>query len=218
MDKIFIIGVTGNFATGKSQFCKFIEEKGFPVIDSDFIAKRIIKVNNKVGNDIRKEFGDMAFLPDGNFNTKYISSIVFASTPQAKEKLLKLNSIAHPYVIDAILMEIEKLIVKGHNLIFVESALIYEVGLEDAFDLILLVTSKKEVIYERAQQNYNFTKKDISARLENQIDDREKEQLADFVVHNNSSLDNLKQNANFILEIINGLLKNGNQLNKQANR
>lgn len=209
--KTFIVGVTGNFATGKSQFCKFFEEQGLPVIYSDSIAKQIIKVDDKVGDSLRKEFGETAFLPDGNFNTKYISSIVFANTPQGKEKLLKLNLIVHPYVIDSILVEIEKLTKKGHNLIFVESALIYEVGLEDAFDLIILVTSKKEVIYERAQRNYNLTEKDIRARLETQIDDRKKERLADFVVHNNSSLENLKQNANFILEIIYGLLKNENQ-------
>lgn len=218
MKKTFIVGVTGNFATGKSQFCKFIAEQGFPVIYSDSIAKQIIKVDHKVGDSLRKEFGETAFLPDGNFNTKYISSIVFANTLQAKEKLLKLNSIVHPYVIDSILVEIEKLTKKGHNLIFVESALIYEVGLEDAFDLIILVTSNKEVIYERAQRNYNFTENDIRARLETQIDDRKKERLADFVVHNNSSLENLKQNANFILEIIYGLLKNENQIKKQADR
>lgn len=218
MKKTFIVGVTGNFATGKSQFCKFIEEQGIPVIYSDFIAKTIIKVNNKVGNALRKEFGDKAFLPDGSLNTKYISSIVFTNTPQAKEKLLKLNSIIHPYVIDEILKEIERLIDQGHNLIFVESALIYEVGLEDAFDLIILVTSKKELIFERAQQHNILTKKDIKARLETQINDKEKERLADFVVYNNSSLENLKQNANFILEIIKGLLKNENQINKQANR
>ncbi|MGQ9819753.1 MAG: dephospho-CoA kinase [Candidatus Kapaibacteriales bacterium] len=214
MKKTFIVGITGNFATGKTQFCKFIEEQGFPVIYSDFIAKKVIMVNNYAINAIRKEFGERAFLSDGTFNAKYISSIVFANTPQAKEKLLKLNSIIHPIVIDEILVEIENLIERGHNLIFVESALIYEVGLEKAFDMIILVTSKKEAIYEKAIQNYNLTKKEIKARLDAQIDDKEKESLADFVVYNNSSLEDLRQNAYFILEIINGLLKNEKQIKK----
>lgn len=211
MGNYFIVGVTGNFGTGKSQFCKFIEEKGFPVIYSDALAKKIIAENHQVRSYLIKEFGEEAFINEGSFNTKYISSIVFANTEQAKQKLLRLNSIIHPFVIEEIQNEIERQIQKGHRLIFVESSLIYEVGLEDAFDFIILITCTKSKIFERAKTKNKLMDQEIQARLNVQIEDKQKKELADFVVYNDSSLDHLKQNAYLILEIIQAFLQGENE-------
>lgn len=214
MKKTFIIGVTGNFGTGKTQFCKFIEENGFPIIYSDLLAKKVIHTNEDLQTRLSKEFGKNTFMPDGSFNTKYISSIVFSNDDPAKKKLLKLNSIIHPLVIEELLKEIDKSVAQQQNLIFVESALIYEAELENAFDFIILVTSDKEKIVERIQNKTKMSKEEILARLDTQIDDKKKIELADFVVYNNSTLDDLKKNAILILELIQAYCNSENQNEK----
>lgn len=200
-----VIAITGGIGTGKTTVSKMIAECGHPVISTDEQAKIIMQSDEKVRLKLLEAFGAETFGSDGKLNSKYISEKVFGNTKEHDKALLKLNSIVHPPVIDFMIEHVQQLEDKGSPLIFVESALVYEAELDDGFDFIIVVDSTKENIQQRITQKSNLTKEELAARMKSQIPNDEKKQLADFVIDNNSTLEDLKKSVDFVLDIIKGI-------------
>jgi len=207
MEKVLFIGVTGNFGTGKSTVCKIIEEFGYPIIYSDSLAKELMVKNEEVKKRIIDNFGEEAYLEDGSLNRKWLAEKVFANSPESEQILARLNAIVHPFVLDETEKIITRLIEEGNRMIFFESALIFEANIQDLFDYIILVDSKKEKIYERMEKLGKFSKEDVDLRLQRQIPAKEKYNSVDFIIQNNGSLDELKTNVKLILEMLEELSK-----------
>jgi len=207
MEKVLFIGVTGNFGTGKSTVCKIIEEFGYPIIYSDSLAKELMVKNEELKKRIIENFGEEAYLEDGSLNRKWLAEKVFANSPESEQILARLNAIVHPFVLDETEKIITRLIEEGNRMIFFESALIFEANIQDLFDYIILVDSKKEKIYERMEKLGKFSKEDVDLRLQRQIPAKEKYNSVDFIIQNNGSLDELKTNVKLILEMLEELSK-----------
>jgi len=207
MEKVLFIGVTGNFGTGKSTVCKIIEEFGYPIIYSDSLAKELMVKNEELKKRIIENFGEEAYLEDGSLNRKWLAEKAFANSPESEQILARLNAIVHPFVLDETEKIITRLIEEGNRMIFFESALIFEANIQDLFDYIILVDSKKEKIYERMETLGKFSKEDVDLRLQRQIPAREKYNSVDFIIQNNGSLEELKTNVKLILEMLEELSK-----------
>lgn len=199
---IKVIGITGGIGCGKSTVAKLIAEAGFEVIETDELAKEIINNNNDVKNKIKEAFGTEAFNSNGSLNTKFISSIVFNENDTEYKALTKLNQIVHPPVIEEMINRIDALEQKGINKVFVESALIYEVELEQGFDYIIAVDCPEEKVIQRLKDKYHMSEKEILLRMKSQIPSSQKAQLADFVINNYGSTDDLKKSVDFLLSIL----------------
>ena len=199
------IGITGCFGTGKSSVTGIIAEYGYPVIFTDDIAKRLMNENEAIRIKLKAEFGDDVYSADGTINRKFISDIVFNGTDDSKQKLSSLNTIVHPYVIDEMIRLVDEYEEKGKQLIFVESALIYEAELEDGFDYIINVSSDIDVIIKRAGER-NIPESEVMKRLNEQIPVTQKAGWADFNIDNNAGLDELKKSVLTILEIIKAMV------------
>ena len=89
---LFIIGLTGGIASGKSTVSNMLKEMGLPVIDADQVAREIVEPGQRAFNDIVREFGPQVVGPDGQLDRKALGNLVFAH-PDLR---LKLNSITHP--------------------------------------------------------------------------------------------------------------------------
>jgi len=207
MEKVLFIGVTGNFGTGKSTVCKIIEEFGYPIIYSDSLAKELMVKNEELKKRIIENFGEEAYLEDGSLNRKWLAEKVFSNSPKSERILARLNAIVHPFVLDETEKIITRLIEEGNQMIFFESALIFEANIQDLFDYIILVDSKKEKIYERMEKLGKFSKEDVDLRLQRQIPAKEKYNSVDFIIQNNGSLEELKTNVKLILEMLEELSK-----------
>jgi dephospho-CoA kinase len=207
MEKVLFIGVTGNFGTGKSTVCKIIEEFGYPIIYSDSLAKELMVKNEELKKRIIENFGEEAYLEDGSLNRKWLAEKVFSNSPESEQILARLNAIVHPFVLDETEKIITRLIEEGNRMIFFESALIFEANIQDLFDYIILVDSKKEKIYERMEKLGKFSKEDVDLRLQRQIPAKEKYNSVDFIIQNNGSLEELKTNVKLILEMLEELSK-----------
>lgn len=198
LDNALVIGITGGIASGKSELAKIISSKGYPVISTDDLAKELLNNSIELKSMLMKEFGSEIYTQDGKLISKILSEIVFNDT----KKLQKLNSIVHPFVIDNMIESIESYVVVGNKIVFVESALIFEAGLEDGFDYIIVVTADDEIRIQRAMARQNISRGDVISRIKEQISQEEKVKLSDFNIENNKTLADFENSVNFILPII----------------
>ena len=146
-----IVGITGGIGSGKSTIARALAARGYAVYDCDKEAKRIIAENAEVQQKIIELLGEEAFIevPSDQvpstkvYNTAYVAGKVFAKP----ELLEKLNGIVHPAVKEDILAKRPD---------FVESAILYEAGLDVLCDRIIVVEAPEEVRIERTiQRDYN---------------------------------------------------------------
>ena len=126
-----MIGLTGGIGSGKSTIAQALVRRGFTVYDCDREAKRIIAEDTQVQAAIIDLLGEEAFV-DGRYNTEYVAKRVFAEP----ELLQRLNSIVHPAVGKDILQKKPD---------FVESAILYEAGLDKLCEQVVVIDAPEEV-------------------------------------------------------------------------
>ncbi len=201
-DKSIVVSITGGIGSGKTTVANIIRDMGFVVISSDDNAKYLMNSNDEIKNKLVNLFGKEVYSVDGKLNSKYLSQKVFGESEEHQNNLQKLNQIVHPYVIDTLIQEVAKYENKGEKFIFVESALTYEAGLEEGFDYIIVVDADEEIAINRVMHRTGLSKQEILYRNKNQISRQRKKEVADFVIDNNSSLENLSKSTKLIIDII----------------
>ena len=194
-----VVGITGGIGTGKTTLAKVIENMGYKVIYTDLLAKKIMSENSEIKKKIIEAFGERSYNLDGSINNKYISNIVFGESGGQNHKLTILNRIVHP---EEMINETEKLEQNGEEIVFVESALIYELNLQDGFDFIIAVDSKEEYRINRAAKRLGITVDEVKNRMRQQNSTQVEKNLADFVIENNGAIGELEDRARFIVDII----------------
>lgn len=195
MTKKITVGITGSIGSGKSEFTRLAEQLGFPVIRADDISNEILATNPDVRKQVSKKFGNEAFL-NNKPNKSYLAKIVFSDPV----KLRELERILHPLVIKEIEKR-KKEIFQKQNVIFIESALIYEADLEALFDFVVLITADREVRLKRKLLQ-GMSEEDFIKREMNQIPDDEKRKRADFIFINNGSIEELKSKFELLLTLL----------------
>ncbi|MCE1189857.1 MAG: dephospho-CoA kinase [Ignavibacteria bacterium] len=188
------IGITGGIGTGKSSFCDLLQNKGYPILKADIIARQIMQSNKDVINAIRLNFGESAYI-NGELNRHYLAEKVFHDESQ----IALLNNIVHPVVT----RESEMLLAaysKTAPLVFYEAALIYEAGMEYLFDCIILITAKPEIRVKRVMLRDGASESSVLARISRQKSDEEKSKKADIILLNNGSLDELISDTDELLQ------------------
>jgi len=132
------IGITGGIGSGKSTIARELAKRGFVVYDCDLEAKRIIAEDTNVQKAIIGLLGEEAFV-DGKYNTAYVSQRVFAD----KALLEQLNAIIHPAVKNDIKAKSQQL--TANSCIFVESAILYEAGIDTLCDKVIVVEAPEDI-------------------------------------------------------------------------
>ncbi|MFS4468165.1 dephospho-CoA kinase [Maribacter sp. 2210JD10-5] len=190
-----IVGLTGGMGSGKSTVAKIFSNLGVPVYNSDIEAKRLMQSSKKVKKQIVSLLGKDAY-EQNKLNRAYIAQKIFND----KKLLEELNGIVHPAVREHFLAWTKK---QSHPYVIQETALIFENGMSDFYDSIILVTAPKEMRIQRIMDRDAATREEITARMENQLEDSEKIALADFVIQNIE----LSETALKIEEVNNALLE-----------
>ena len=186
-----LIGITGGIGSGKSAVAAILRERGWTVFSSDATAKELMATDPQVRSELSEAFGERILTPNG-VNAPLLGSLVFGADPAAGERLARLNGIVHPRVLEVHMKAIEHEEQKGTAFVAIESALIYEVDLEDGFDYIVVVDAPHDTCIERVITRSGLTRQDVERRMAEQIPMEEKRGLADFVIDNSGSLDDLK--------------------------
>lgn len=145
-----IIGITGGIGSGKSTIVRELAKRGYMVYDCDQEAKRIIAENTDVQQEIIDLLGEESFV-DGIYNTAYVAKRVFEDS----HLLAALNAIVHP----AVGLDIMK-----RKPDFVESAILFESGLDILCDRIIVIDAPEDIRIARTL-NRNY---DVRARIKAQ--------------------------------------------------
>ncbi|HLO79576.1 MAG TPA: dephospho-CoA kinase [Chitinophagaceae bacterium] len=170
------VGLTGGIGSGKSMVARIFEVLGIPVYYADEAAKNLYKSDPVLKKQIISHFGEEAYVND-ELNRKYISSIVFSSP----EKLELLNSLVHP----ATIKDAEKwLMAQTSPYGIKEAALIFESGSHRDLDYVIGVFAPVPLRIKRVMARDHITEEEVRQRMNNQIEDRIKMKLCDFIVHN----------------------------------
>ncbi|MBM2816454.1 MAG: dephospho-CoA kinase [Ignavibacteria bacterium] len=201
-NQIFVIGITGGIGSGKSTVAGLIAKRGYLVISTDELAKEVMLNDSEVKLKLESCFGKKIYSDDGKLNPGELSQLVFNPDDVKFSALNKLNAIVHPKVIDAMTEVIESKEQSGERIIFVESALIYEAEIDEGFDCIIVVDSLVKNCIQRTIARSGLTKDEVLLRMKSQISLEEKRLAADFVIENNSTMEDLSGSVDFILNII----------------
>ena len=179
------VGITGGIGTGKSTVSQMFAAKGIAVYDSDLRAKTIMLDNEQLVGELKNEFGEKVYV-NGQLNRTFLAKIVFDS----KNKLAKLNSIVHPFVANDFS---SWLLNQNSKFILKEAAILFESGAYLAVDKVVLVTCPLSIRIDRVSKRDGISEKDIMKRVNNQMQEKEKAGLSDFVIDNKYSLESLQK-------------------------
>ncbi|MBR2068737.1 MAG: dephospho-CoA kinase [Candidatus Gastranaerophilales bacterium] len=171
------LGLTGNICAGKSQVEAILEKKGYKVIDLDKISHKFLENNEEIKNHFK------------TLDRKIIAGIVFSDSSEKKF----LESIIHPLLYNYILEEFKK----DYEKIVISGALLYEAGFDKLFDKIFFVDAPYDTRLERLMKRNNLSQKEAEKRL--QAQNTNYKNHADYIIENNSSLDDLEKTINSIL-------------------
>ena len=180
-----IIGLTGGIGSGKTTVAKFIEEMGFPVYFSDDRAKEIVNDDEVLKNKIKELLGEEAYDENGFYNRKYVSGIVFNDD----EMRLQLNALIHP----AVKIDFENWVENQNSeFVFKETALLFELKLNESCYKSVLVTADDNIRIKRVMDRDGKTYREVEAVMTKQMPEKDKVKKADFVIYNNSNIEDLK--------------------------
>jgi len=180
-----IVGLTGGIGSGKSAAGKYFVELGIDVIDADHVSRNILDENTKAKDLFIKNFGESFLDQNNNIDRDLLRAEIFIN----KDKKDKLESIIHPIV----RKEITEFINQSDSIYkIIMVPLIYETNSKDFYDKIIVIDSDESNQVERARQRDNKSKEDIINIINNQASREQRNSIADMIILNNSTLDDLK--------------------------
>jgi dephospho-CoA kinase len=189
---MIIAGITGTIGTGKSTVARMFQDMGAYVIDADELARKVVEPGKKAWQDIVGYFGQEVLNENKTINRQKLADIVFNNP----EKLQKLNSFVHPEVLkeDQRLTEARKQF-DPDGLIVKDIPLLLEANREIAMLLvekIIVVYASPEIQLKRLTTR-GVKEADARNRIKAQKPVTEKMKLADFVINNDGTLEETRQ-------------------------
>ena len=192
-----IIGITGSIGTGKSTVSNYLISKGYSVVDADKISKGAYNVGSNGYKAILEVFGVEILNSNGEVDRKKIKKIVFDNS----NMLQRLNMAIHPIIINEIEKEIE-ILLESQNVVFLDAPLLIETELHKKVDKIIVVACDKNEQINRIIKRDKITADMAISIINSQMSIDEKLKFADYIVYNNSTIENLySQVDEIILEI-----------------
>lgn len=180
----YVIGLTGNIATGKSVVRRMLEHLGAYTIDADALSHRVISKGAPGYQPVLDTFGKWLLDSDGQINRTKLGHLVFAD----QDALKQLEDIIHPFVRQAIDILVRR---ATQKVIVIEAIKLLESGLRNQCDTIWVTDAPQQVQVERLMRKRGMSQEDALQRVEVQSAQKEKIAAAHVVITNKGSYDDL---------------------------
>jgi dephospho-CoA kinase len=173
------IGITGGIGAGKSLVCKIFQCLGIQVYNADLKAKAIMNNNVVINEMLENAFGKSIFSKEG-LNRHLLADLVFKDP----KKLESLNGIVHPFVrTDFDFWANEQ----SSQYVIIESAILFESNFHKGLDATIEIYAPLEVRAQRSVARGGIIANEVIKRMENQMNEEEKKQMADYVIYNDDT-------------------------------
>ncbi len=177
------VALSGGVGSGKSTVARRLQQHGAVVIDADAIAREVVEPGTSGYDEVVARFGD-AVVADGRLDRAALAEIVFND----KDALGDLNTIVHPRVGERV-AELTAEAADDAVLVY-DVPLLAEKGSRDGFDAVVMVLADRETRLERLAGR-GMPRADAEARMAAQASDEQRRAMADEIVENNGSTDDL---------------------------
>lgn len=185
------VGLTGNVASGKSTVARMWVRRGAALVDADVLARRAVEPGSPGLEQVVGAFGTDVLDADGGLDRAAMREIVFRD-PEARERL---EAIVHPEVARLRAEEEAALVAKGARIVVHDIPLLFEVGMEDEFDVVVLVDAPEDVRLERMVRDRGMDPEAARRIIAAQMPSEAKRERADVVIDNTAGLDELEARA-----------------------
>lgn len=189
------IAVTGGIGSGKTQVTNYLISKGFTVVDADRMSREMTSAGGKAIPYIREHFGPSFILEDGSLDRAAMRDLVFKD-PSWKKVLEEGTTKVVLEDIEAIKKERAA---SNDKALFFDIPLLFETGSEDDYDAVWVVTADYDLRKKRVMARDGIDPSIIDLIMDSQDGEEKKVQLADHVIYNNGTLDELRESVDAVL-------------------
>jgi dephospho-CoA kinase len=187
---ILLLAVTGGIATGKSTVSKMLEEMGAPVVDFDLLAREVVEPEKPAWKEIVEFFGKQVLQGDGRIDRKKLSAIVFSDM----EKRKKLEGFTHPRIFEEFHRRVREIAAEDPDAIIqADIPLLVELNIQYRFHKVLLAYIPEANQLERLMKRDGISREAAMSILKAQVPIEEKKGYADYVIHNEGSLEETRK-------------------------
>ena len=181
------IGIAGGIGSGKSYVCQALRQRGYEVYDCDAAAKRLIRTSPDIRRELTALIGpDTYDAETGEVNKAAVARFLLASEANAQA----IDAIVHP----AVFRDFE-----ASGLDWLESAIMFESGINRLMDIVIAVVAPKELRIQRVMERDHISREKVLEWMSRQYPQREVIQRADFVLVNDGKA-NIEHQLNKIIE------------------
>jgi len=184
---MLLVGLTGGIGSGKSTVARMLEKRGAIVFDADVLARQAVAPGTPGFEKVVERFGPNVLAPGGGLDREALASIVFAD-PAARRDL---EGIVHP--------EVRRMFAEGcqeyrdsDQVVVFSAPLLVETGMHTAFDLLIVVSAPVATQIERLMRERAMPERAVQARIEAQLPLEAKAEVADVLVDNEGTLEDLE--------------------------
>jgi dephospho-CoA kinase len=194
-----LVALTGGVGSGKSTVAAILKELGATVIDADEAARVVVEPGTEGFAQVVEEFGP-GVVRDGRLDRQALADLVF----QERAARERLNAITHPLVREWMAERQREAEARGDAVAVLDIPLLYENGLEAAFETVIVVWAPAEAQVRRLVEGRGFGEADARARVAAQLPIDEKREHATYVIDNSGSPDATRSQVERVWKEISG--------------
>ena len=201
----FRVGLTGTVASGKSAVARRLAALGATVIDADELAREVMRPGSAAWRRVRDLFGEGVIGSDGALDRPALARAVFADD----EARARLERISHAGIRELRAHRVAEAATAGAAVIVDEIPLLFEVGLEDDYDMIVAVDAPADVRAARARRSRGWAAERFAAVDAAQLPGVEKRRRADRVLDNAGAPEQLDEAVRELWRVIRAAARGG---------
>ncbi|XP_023573869.1 dephospho-CoA kinase domain-containing protein isoform X2 [Octodon degus] len=179
---MFLVGLTGGIASGKSSVLQVFQQLGCAVVDVDIIARRIVQPGRPAHRRIVEVFGTEVLLENGEINRKVLGDLIFKQPDQRQ----LLNAITHPEIHKEMMKETFKYFLQGHRYVILDIPLLFETK---------KLLSDRDTQLARLMKRNGLSLEDAEARIQAQLPLKDKVRMANHVLDNSGNWGDTRRQA-----------------------
>jgi len=194
-----VVVLTGSIGSGKSTAARYFADCGALILSADELAREVVKAGSPALSEICKRFGEGFLLPNKELDRKKLAAKVF-SDPAAKKAL---EQITHPRIHELARTKFAELAKRGAPLLLYDCPLYFEAGLsERGFGPVVLVATEVPTAKKRALARGGLSAEEFDQRYSAQLPTEKKRELANYVIENNASPEELREKVLKLFETL----------------